>query len=161
MEQINSVEKQQAACLYRLEELAKKHFAKEIPLPVTIPGVKTFSALCILAGTGNDMSAFQKATHLAGWAGFRPGNDETAEKVKARKILHGNKYLRQILVEISWSAARSKKSFLGKKFNFLSKRMKSQKALIAITRKILVIIYNVLKTKQPFDPKKNIQAFEA
>ncbi|MDR1595193.1 MAG: IS110 family transposase, partial [Prevotellaceae bacterium] len=70
----------------------------------------------------------------------------------------GNKYLRQILVEISWVAARSNRSFLGKKYEQLSKRMKPQKALLAITRKILVIIYNVLKTKQLFDPKRNLQA---
>jgi hypothetical protein len=63
-----------------------------------------------------------------------------------------------MLVEISWSAARSNRSFLGKKFNTLSQRMKSQKALLAITRKILVIIFNVLKSGQPFDPKKNLQA---
>ena len=103
-----------------------------------IPGVQPFSAMCILAEIGNDMSAFQKANHLVGWAGLRPRNEETAEKIKSRKILHGNKYLRQILVEISWSAARSNKSFLGKKFNILSLCMKSQKALIAITRKMLV-----------------------
>jgi hypothetical protein len=66
-----------------------------------------------------------------------------------------------MLVEISWSAARSNKSFLGNKFNVLSKRMKSQKALIAITRKILVIIYNVLKTKQPFDQRRNMQVMAA
>jgi hypothetical protein len=39
--------------------------------------------------------------------------------------------------------------------------MKSQKALIAITRKILVIIYNVLNTKQPFDPARNLHVDEA
>ena len=39
--------------------------------------------------------------------------------------------------------------------------MKEQKALIAITRKILVIIYNVLQTKQPFDVNKNLQAIVA
>jgi hypothetical protein len=38
--------------------------------------------------------------------------------------------------------------------------MKSQKALLAITRKILVIIFNVLKTGPPFDPKRNLQATE-
>jgi transposase len=161
MEQIELLEKQQATCLNHLEELANQHFAKEISLLCTIPGVQRFSAMCILAEIGNDMNAFQKATHLVGWAGLRPRNEETAEKIKSRKILHGNKYLRQMLVEISWSAARSNKSFLGRKFNVLSKRMKSQKALIAITRKILVIIYNVLKTKQPFDPKRNTQVFVA
>jgi hypothetical protein len=40
---------------------------------------------------------------------------------------------------------------LGKKYYHFSKRMKNQKALLVITRKILVIIFNVLKTKQPFD----------
>jgi transposase len=158
MEQIELIEKQQATCLNHLEELANEHFAKEISLLCTIPGVQKYSALCILAEIGNDMSVFPKATDLVGWAGLRPRNDETAEKIKSRKILHGNKYLRQILVEISWSAARSDKSFLGRKFKALSKRMKSQKALIAITRKILVIIYNVLEKKQPFDPKRNFQA---
>lgn len=63
-----------------------------------------------------------------------------------------------MLVQVSWSAARSNKSFLGKKYNYLSKRMKSQKALIAITRKILVIIFNVLQTEQPFDANSNLQA---
>ncbi|GHT08725.1 hypothetical protein FACS189426_05030 [Bacteroidia bacterium] len=90
-------------------------------LPCTIPGVQKFSALCILAEIGNDMSAFQKANALVGWSGLRPRNEESAGKIQSRKTLHGNKYLRQILV----------------------------------------IIFNVLKTKQPFDPKKNMQAVSA
>jgi transposase len=157
MEQIKLIKNQQASCLTHLEELANMYFANEISLLCTIPGVQKLSAFFIIAEIGNDMSFFQKATHLIGWAGLKPRNDETSQKIRSRQILHGNKYLRQILVEISWSAARSNKSFLGQKFNILSKRMKRQKALIAITRKILVIIYNVLKTKQGFDPKKNCQ----
>jgi transposase len=161
MEQINLIEKQQAACLNHLEELANKYFAEEISLLCTIPSIKTLSALFILSEIGNDMSAFSSASSLIGWAGLRPRNEESAGKIYSRKTMHGNKYLRQILVEVSWSASRSKKSFLGKKHSLLAKRMKSQKALIAITRKILVIIYNVLKTKQPFDPSRNMQAITA
>jgi transposase len=161
MEQINLIEKQQATCLTNLEELANSYFAKEISLLCTIPGVQKLSALFILAEIGNDMHAFSSASALVGWAGLRPRNEESAGKIQSRKTLHGNKYLRQILVEISWSAARSKKSFLGKKHSVLAKRMNPQKALIAITRKILVILYNVLKTKQPFDPNRNRQAITA
>jgi transposase len=161
MEQIKLIEKQQAACLNHLEELANEHYAKEISLLCTIPSVKTLSALFILAEIGNNMNAFSNANSLVGWAGLRPRNEESAGKIQSRKTLHGNKYLRQILVEISWAAVRSNKTFLGKKHRILSKRMKPQKALIAITRKILVIIYNVLKTKQPFDPNRNIQASAA
>lgn len=157
MEQINLLERQQATCHNHLEELADKHFAREISLLCTIPGIQKFSALCILSEIGNDMDAFGKASHLVGWAGLRPRNDESAGKIQSRKTLHGNKYLRKILVQVSWAATRSKKSFLGKKFSNLSKRMKSQKALLAITRKILVIIFNVLMTGLPFDPERNLQ----
>jgi transposase len=114
--------------------------------------------LLMTSETGNDMDAFGKASHLVGWAGLHPRNDESAGKIQSRKTLHGNKYLRQIPVEISWVAFRSGKTFLGKKYRNLSKRMKAQKALLAITRKTPVIIFNVLKTGQAFDPKKNIQA---
>ena len=117
--------------------------------------------MCILSEIGNDMSVFANANSLVGWAGMRPRNDESAGKIQSRKTLHGNKYPGKILVEISWSAARSGKSFLEKKFYILSRRMKSKKALMAIARKILVIIYNVLKTKQPFDPNRNMQAINA
>lgn len=158
MEQIEFLNDQQAACLTHLEELANIHFAEEISLLCSIPGIKRFSAYCILAEIGNDMSYFPKATHLVSWAGLRPRNDETAGKIRSRKTLHGNKYLRQVLTECGWSVTRSNKTFLGRKFNQLSKRMTSRKALVAIVRKMLVIIYNVLKTGLPFDPRRNMQA---
>ena len=161
MEQINLFEKQQAACLNHLEELADAYFAGEISLLCTVPGIQKYSAMRILSEIGNDMSVFGKASHLVGWAGLRPRNDESAGKIQSRKTMHGNKYLRQMLVEVSRSAARSKKTFLGKKYYLLSKRMKSQKALLSITRKILVIIFNVLQTGQPFDANRNLQDVKA
>jgi transposase len=158
LEEVELLNKQQAACLTHLEELAEKHFAGEIPLLCSIPGIQKLSALLILAETGNDMSKFANASALVGWAGLRPGNDESAGKVQSRKTMHGNKYLRKILVQCSGAAGLSNKNFLGKKYGILSKRMKSQKALLAITRKLLVIVYNVLKNKQPFDVTRNMQS---
>ncbi|MDR1458677.1 MAG: IS110 family transposase, partial [Bacteroidales bacterium] len=69
-------------------------------------------------------------SHLVGWAGLRPRNDETAEKIRSRNILHGNKYLRQILVEVSWVAARSEKSFLGKKIQTIIKTDEIAKSIV-------------------------------
>jgi len=157
LEEMELLEKQQAACLTHLEELAMKHFAREISLLCSIPGIQKLSAMLILSEIGNDMSKFPNASALVGWAGLRPRNDESAGKIQSRKTMHGNGYLRKILVQCSWAASLSNKNFLGKKYGILSKRMKSQKALIAITRKLLVIIYNVLKTGQPFDAKRNMQ----
>lgn len=101
MEQIDLLNRQQATCLNHLEELAEGNFAREISLLCTIPGIKKFSAMFILAEIGNDMSAFTKASHLVGWAGLRPRNDESAGRIQSRKTLYGNRYLRQTLVEIS------------------------------------------------------------
>ena len=159
IEELELMEKQQSQCINLLEELANKHYAKEISLLCTIPSIKKLSAMCILSEIGGDMKSFFTASMLVGWAGLRPRNEESAGKIRSRKTLHGNKYLRKILIEVAWSAGRSKKSFLGKKYRQLSGRMKSQKALVAISRKLLVIIYNVLKTKQPFDYSRNMHVF--
>ena len=161
LEELELFEKQQSSCIKSLEELAMKHYAKEISLLCTIPGIKMLSATCILAELGGDMSAFFSAAMLIGWAGLRPRNDESAGKVRSRKTLHGNKYLRKMLIQVAWAAGRSNKSFLGKKYRQLSGRMKSQKALVAIARKLLVIIFNVLSKKEPFDHHRNIQAKKA
>jgi transposase len=156
MEELELLEKQQAQCIKSLEELAKIRFAREISLLCTIPGIQTLSAICILAELGGDMEAFVSASSLIGWAGLRPRNDESAGKIMSRKTLHGNKYLRQILVEAAWTNSNSKKSFLGVKYHALNKRMKSQKAIMAVARKLLVIIFNVLSRKEPFDFSRNM-----
>lgn len=155
VEELELLETQQAACLTHLEELANNHFAGEISLLCTIPGIQKLSAMLILAELGGDLDSFQNASALIGWAGLRPRNDESAGIIKSRKTLHGNKYLRQILIEAAWAASRSQKNFLGRKHQQLAKRMKSQKALLAVTRKLLVIVYNVISKKQSFDPNRN------
>jgi len=66
------LEKQQAACLTHLEELAMKNFAREISLLCSIPGIQKLSAMLILSEIGNDMSKFPNASALVGWAGLRP-----------------------------------------------------------------------------------------
>ena len=156
-EELELLEKQQSQCIKLLEESAGKYYAEEISLLCTIPGIKQLSAMCILAELGDDMNAFYSSSMLVGWAGLRPRNDESAGKIRSRKTLPGNKYLRKMLIQVAWAAARSNKSFLGQKYRQLSKRMKTQKALLAIARKLLVIIFSVLSVKQPFDKNRNIQ----
>lgn len=155
MEELELLEKQQQQVIKTLEELAEQHFATEISLLCTIPGIKKLSAIIILAELGGNMEMFPKAYNLIGWAGLKPRNEESNGKFKSRKIMHGNKYLRIALVECAWAACRKKQGFLGEKYRQLSKRMKSQKALIAIARKLLVIIWNVLSKKEPFDHSRN------
>lgn len=133
-----------------LEKLAKRYFAREILLLCTIPGIQKYSVMSILSEIDNDMSDFGKAFHLIGWAGLHPRNDESAGKIQSRKILHGNKYLRQMLIEVFWSAARSNKTFLGKKYYYLSKWMKIAKGITD---------YNPQNTRHYFQRIANRKAF--
>lgn len=150
LQELELYHKQQEECLIKMMELCNQSYAEDITLLTTIPGIKPQSAMTILAELGNDLSAFKTSSNLVGWAGLRPRNDESAGKIKSRKTMHGNKFLRVILVQCAWANTRSKTSGLGHKYALLVKRMAPQKALVAIARKLLVIIWNVLTHKEPY-----------
>jgi len=107
MEELELLEKQQARCVQLLEELAR-YYAEEISLLCTIPGIQKLSAMCILAELGANMDVFFSAAALVGWAGFRPRNDESAGKIRSRKTLPGNKYLRKMIIQVSMGGSTFK-----------------------------------------------------
>lgn len=150
MQELELYHKQQEECLFKMMELCSESYAEDIALLTTIPGIQPQSAMTILAELGNDPSAFKTSSNLVGWAGLRPRNDESAGKIKSRKTMHGNKFIRIMLVQCAWANTRSKTSGLGHKYALLVKRMAPQKALVAIARKLLVIIWNVLMHKEPY-----------
>jgi len=76
----------------RMMQICQEHYAEEMELLQTIPGIKAQSAMQIIAETGNDMNAFENSGKLTGWAGLRPKNDESAGKYKSTSITKGNKY---------------------------------------------------------------------
>lgn len=65
------------------------------------------------------MEMFLTASAIVSSAGLQPRNEKSAGKIKSRKITHGNKYLRNILLEISQGVSRKK----GSRFNALYYRM--------------------------------------
>jgi transposase len=131
---------QQEECLRKMMEICQQSYRLEIELLTTIPGIKPQSAMTILSKLASDLSSFKTSANLVGWAGLRARNDESAGKIKSRKIMHGNKFLRIILVQCAWANTRSKNSRLGNKYVLLVKWMAPQKALVTIARKLWVII---------------------
>jgi transposase len=103
-----------------------------------------------------DMKAFENSGKFAGWTGLRPRNDESAGKFKSTATTKGNRYLRAILVQIAWAASRTKGSFFKEKFTRLCLRKNRKKALIAIARKMAVLIWNVLNYQEAYNPQKLI-----
>lgn len=136
-----------------MEQVCETHYKQEMELLMTIPGIAKQAAMQIIAETGGDMKAFENSGKLTGWTGLRPRNDESAGKYKSTATTNGNKYLRRILVQSAWAASRQKGSFYKSKFEQLCVRKSRKKALIAIARKLLTVVWHVLKEKQAFNPQ--------
>lgn len=137
----------------QMEIICNKHYSEQMKLLQTLPGVKKQAAMQIIAEIGVDMKAFGSSGKLAGWAGLRPRNDESAGKFKSTAITKGNKYLRRIIVQCAWAASRTKGTYYKSKFEQLCIRKSRKKAQIAIARKLLVVIWNILSEKQQFNPR--------
>jgi len=152
-QEYNMYQMQISDCLFEMNRICEEHFSLMVKLLQTIPGISQISAMTIIAETGGDMSVFESSDKIVGWAGLRPKNDESAGKYKSTAITKGNKYLRTILVQVSWAASRTKGSFFKDKFQRLAMRKPRKKALIAIARKILVVIWNVLKYAEEYNPR--------
>jgi transposase len=113
-----------------------------------IPGIGRVAAAVILAETGVDMTRFPTAGHLCSWAKFSPGIMSSAGKNKGNGSTgHGNPYLARVLGEAAVNAGRTK-TFLGERYRRLTRRRGKKRAIVAIGRSVLVIIWHLLQDSE-------------
>jgi transposase len=109
-----------------------------------IPGINPAAAHTILAEIGLDMHRFPTAGHLASWAKFTPVVKESAGRKKGTNATgHGNPYLARVLGNVAVAAGKTH-TFLGERYRRISRRRGRLKAVVAIGRSILVIIWHLL-----------------
>jgi transposase len=108
-----------------------------------IPGISRHTAQVILAETGLDMSRFPTAGHLVSWAKLSPRTIQSGPKTKSGKTGQGNPYLKGALGEAAAAAARTD-TFLGERYRRIVKRRGKLRALVAVARSILVIVWHLL-----------------
>jgi transposase len=119
-------------------------FASAVDRLDEIPGIGPIAAAIILAEIGLDMTRFPTAQHLCSWAKFTPGVKESAGKNKGKGSTgHGNRYLARVLGEAAVGAARTD-SFLGERYRRIARRRGKKKAVVAVGRSILVIVWHLL-----------------
>ena len=123
-------------------------FAPAATRLMEIPGVGPATARAIIAEIGLDMGRFPTPAHLAAWARFAPGINESAGRKKGSSSTgHGNPYLARVLGQIAVSAARTN-TFLGERYRRIARRRGAKRAIVAVGRSVLTIIWHLLSDPQ-------------
>ena len=108
-----------------------------------ITGIGPDGAHVIIAEIGLDMSRFPTASHLVSWAKLSPRTIQSGPRSRGGKTGKGNPYLKGALGEAAAAAARTD-TFLGERYRRIVRRRGKLKALVAVARSILVIIWHLL-----------------
>ena len=117
---------------------------------VTIPGISTLSAMTLLTELG-DIKRFNSFDKLNSYVGLLPGEHSSGEKeVRYSMSGRGNAFLRKMLIECAWIAARRDPALL-LSFNKFCTRMCKSKAIVKIARKLLNRIRFVLLNHKPYE----------
>jgi transposase len=109
-----------------------------------IPGINPAAAHVILAEIGLQMQRFPTAGHLVSWAKFAPSVTESAGKKKGKNSTgHGNTYLARVLGNAAVAAGKTD-TFLGERYRRIARRRGKKRAVVAIGRSLLVVIWHLL-----------------
>src|SRR6266540_229425 len=102
------------------------------------------AAQVIIAEIGVDINRFTTPDQLVSWARFAPGVKESAGKQKGKATTgHGNPYLARVLGEAAAAAGKTN-TFLGERYRRIARRRGTKKAIVAVGRSILIIIWHLL-----------------
>jgi transposase len=141
---IEQLEKSIAAFDTRVDKLLEP-FRDIIERLKEVPGLGTTAAEIVIAEIGTDMTRFPSAGHLLSWAGLIPALNESAGKRRSTRIKKGAPWLKPVLVQCGWSAARAKNSYFHAQYLRLKVRRGPKKAVIAVAASILTTIYHMLR----------------
>lgn len=127
---------------------------KEMTLLTSIPGISNISAITIMAEIG-EIERFHSAKQLHSYAGLTPRIYSSGGKTTVGKISkEGSKYLRYVLIEAAHHQLLLK-NYIGLKWFYKRKaETKGNKtAAVATARKLLTVIYQILKENRPFEER--------
>jgi transposase len=133
----------------KLDELARDD--AQVKLLETVPGVGTRLAETVV-NCLDDPHRFKSAARVGSYAGLVPKLMESGTMTRVGRITrHGSTLLRGMLVEVAWMVWRHNdwaKAFVAR----VGRGMKLRKkiAIVALARKLLVILWAMLRDNKPF-----------
>jgi len=125
----------------------------QINLVASVPGIKDFSAISVIAEIGFDMSVFPTAKHLCSWAGLAPQCNESGGKKKSSRVSKAGAYIKPLLIQCSNAVVKSNKHpEIKNRYLSIKKRRGHKKAIVAIARMLLTAIFHILSKSEPYNP---------
>ena len=130
----------------------EKEVAKSVALMSTIPGVGLLTAVTVLAET-NGFELIRSKRQLTSYAGLDIQEKQSGTSVKGKSKISkkGNRHLRKALHMPALSAIRHEERFKTIFVRLVSRHGVKMKAVVAVQRKLLELIYTVYKTKKEYD----------
>ncbi len=128
---------------------------KSLALLKTIPGIGDVTAMTILSEIG-DINRFPDPRHLHSYAGLVPRVYASGESSRYGRITkEGSKFLRYVMVETAHHQLLLKRSLVGLKWYYqrIANRKNNQTAAVATARKLLTVVWKVLKEERPYQER--------
>lgn len=135
------------------EEEIERHmppFEWAAELLMAMPGINRTAACTLISEIGVDMSRFPSARHLASWAGLCPGNNTSAGKSRSGKSHRGNPWIKGLMTEISWAAARTKNSYPSALYRRLAAHRGKKRALVAVANSLIQVVWHLLTHRKTY-----------
>lgn len=128
----------------------REPWGKQAVRLLQLPGFGVVMTMIVLSAIG-DIQRFESAKQLVGYAGLGAGvHDSGKEHIEKRITKSGRKELRWALVEAAWQAIRISPYWKDQYETYLCRMRRSNQAIVAIARKLLVAVWQVL-TKEETD----------
>ncbi len=144
---LNKLAEQQTHLLKDLA--ASELYKKQAELLRTIPGIGPISAMSLLLELG-DISRFAKAGQLAAYVGLTPAQYSSGDNIRMGRITRcGKNSLRAVLTEAAWTAIK-KDPELRSVYDKLKFRRGAKKAIVAVSRRLLLRCRRVLLDMRPY-----------
>jgi transposase len=156
LDQIASLSKQIAAFDHEVEKLAYAKYPETAPL-LSVTGVGTLTAVSFVLTLG-DKERFRHSRDVGCYLGLRPKRHQSGDSDPELGITKsGNRYMRTILIQCAQHILRpiTKDSALkrsGLKLAGRHGRNAKKRAIVAVARKLGVLLHRLWTTQESFDP---------
>ena len=146
---LDEIEKHKVAVDEELgRQFTSKRWGSQAVRLVQLPGVGVVIAMTVPSAIG-DISRFESAKKLVGYAGIGAGVHDSGKTHKEKKITKkGRKELRRAMVEAAWRAVRLSPFWKAQYEKYLRRLRKKNQAIVVIARKLLVAIWHVLSKEE-------------